>query len=108
MNRLGIAGEIIKYYDKWERLEKNDLVFWLKKYVSDAYPECKNLLEHGTSRGSSTALIQRIMEMTGSKKDSVFSWLNMGRADVKIPFIKLCKLADALNIELDEFLKKQE
>ncbi len=101
---MNIANQILYYYECWEKVDKNVLVSQIEKYVSEEYPECKNLLEHGTTRGSSAALMGRIMEMTDSKKDSVYSWINRSRTSVKIPFLKLCKLASALNVELEKFL----
>lgn len=103
---MSIAKEILTYYERWERIDKNDLVSRIKENVSAVYPECKNWLDHGTTRGSSAALMARLMRMTDSKKEAVYSWINLSRGSTKIPFVKLCKLADALNVELSKFLSE--
>lgn len=36
---------------------------------------------------------QKLSEITGSNKYAVHAWLNHGRSNVKIPFLKLCTIA---------------
>jgi len=105
---MHIASEILLYNQLWENTDKRYLVSQIEKYMAAAYPECTNHLEHRTSRGAASALISHLMRITDSKKDTVYSWLNISREKVKIPFLKLCMLADALNVELSEFLLKEE
>ena len=105
---MSIASEILHYYKLWEDTDKQYLVSQIEKYMAEAYPECTKQPEHRASRGAASALISRLMHITDSKKDSVYSWLNISREKVKIPFFKLCMLADALNVELSEFLLKEE
>ena len=49
--------------------------------------------------------VEKISEITGSKPDTVFAWFNRGRPNVKVPFLKLCKIADYLGSDVAEFFK---
>ena len=48
-----------------------------------------------------------LTEVTGLSDQGVFAWFNKGRK-VKIPFVKLCKIALALNMEVEEILKGEK
>lgn len=47
-----------------------------------------------------------LVNTTNSSKHAVYAWFNRGREDVKIPFLKLCMIADALNISIGILLKE--
>ena len=47
---------------------------------------------------------KRLMDITGSTKHAVYAWLNRGRTDIKIPFLKLCLIADTYNIEVSKLI----
>jgi hypothetical protein len=58
------------------------------------------------SRGYMTpgARLNKLMEITDSKRHAVYAWLNRGRENVKIPFLKLCMIADKLNIDIEKVI----
>jgi len=43
--------------------------------------------------------------LTSSTKHAAYSWMNNGRAKIKIPFIKLCVLADKLNMSVEKLME---
>lgn len=47
---------------------------------------------------------ENLVKITGSNKHAVYAWLNRARTDVKIPFLKLCKIAEVYNIEIIKLL----
>ncbi|MFR7821233.1 MAG: hypothetical protein ACLU24_12020 [Candidatus Pseudoruminococcus sp.] len=47
---------------------------------------------------------QKLSEITGSTKHAVYAWLNHGRSNVKIPFLKLCIIAEVYGIEISKLL----
>lgn len=47
---------------------------------------------------------QKLSEITGSTKHAVYAWLNHGRSNVKIPFLKLCTIAEVYGIEVSKLL----
>lgn len=47
---------------------------------------------------------KRLIEITGSTKHAVYAWLNRGRTNVKIPFLKLCSIAQAYGVEISKLL----
>lgn len=44
--------------------------------------------------------LEKLIEITGSSKHAVYAWLNHGRTDVKIPFLKLCTIAEFYGIDI--------
>ncbi len=48
--------------------------------------------------------MEKLVAITNSSKHAVYAWLNHGRTNVKIPFLKLCMIADALNIDITKLL----
>lgn len=47
-----------------------------------------------------TCRMEKLVEITNSSKHAVYAWLNHGRTNVKIPFLKLCMIADELNTDI--------
>ncbi len=48
--------------------------------------------------------MEKLVTITNSSKHAVYAWLNHGRTNVKIPFLKLCMIADALNTDIIKLL----
>ena len=51
---------------------------------------------------------EKLAEITNSKLQTVYAWINRGRMDVKVPFIKLCMIANALNVDIEKLLSTDE
>ena len=49
--------------------------------------------------------MDKLIDITKSKKDSIYSWLNRSRENVKVPLLKLCMLAVALDVNVSDFLE---
>ena len=95
MNNKLNADIVLELQDKWEHTDKNIIMDNVEYYIGAIYPECT--LKWSTK-------IHTVSELTDSKTDAVYAWFNRGRENVKIPFLKLCKLATSLNVDIENFL----
>lgn len=91
-----MANEYLKLTEVWEKASKEAIAENVRKFLEEKNPECQN---------SFNAIWQKLMDITGSKKHTVYAWLNKSRNDVKIPLLKLCMIADELDVDIFEFLK---
>ena len=48
------------------------------------------------------------MDISGAKKHTVYAWVNRSRENVKVPFLKLCEIAKALDVDVDILLSHAE
>lgn len=92
-----IAKQILQYHKKYEELDKTILVENIEKYLSVKYPECSESFEHK---------MKKLEEITGAKRQAAYAWVNRGRKNIKIPFVKMCIIADALDIDIDKLLEQ--
>lgn len=97
MNNNKLATEILMLNKKRDELDKNDIVENVEYYLGVTYPECKK---------SAGLRLEKIIEITGSNKQTVYSWFNKSRGNVKIPFFKLCMIAEKLDVDIEELLVK--
>lgn len=95
MNNKLNADIILELQERWERADKNTIMDNVEHYICAIYPECALKW---------SAKIHTVSELTDSKTDAVYAWFNRGRENVKIPFLKLCKLATSLNVDIENFL----
>ena len=95
MNRKPLSKEYLELTEIWNNTTKDVIVRNVERFLIIVFPECENF----TSRQ------YKLMEITGSKKDAVYAWLNNGRSNVKVPLYKLCMIAAELNVDVMEFLK---
>lgn len=96
MNRRSVAAEYIALNEIWNNTSKETIVVNVIKYITQAFPECD----------TSTAQQKRIAEITDSKIHTVYAWINLSREQVKIPLLKLCVIADTLNVDIMKLLEK--
>lgn len=92
-----IAAMILDYNDQWKQADSSVIADNVEKCIIGKYPECSATFE---SRWS------KLTEISGAKRQTVYAWLNRSRPDVKIPFLKLCKIAVALDADLADLLSK--
>lgn len=90
-----VAAEIIKLFDEWDQIDKNTLADRVETVLYKKYPECE---------ASWLNKIGHLSQMTGAKPDTVYAWFNRGRGNVKVPFLQLCRIALAMNLDVDTFL----
>lgn len=90
-----IASEFLKYHALWEQTSKGTIADNIEKYLGEKYPQCNN---------SYKTTMEVLVEISGSKKDSVYSWLNRSRENVKVPFLKLCNIAQGLGVDIQDLL----
>lgn len=93
------AKEILQFNDEWQTADKITIINNVDKYLYEKYPMCEKSIRKRT---------ELIIEFTESKKQTVYSWFNKGRENVKIPLFKLCKLAVALDVRVEKFLESQK
>ena len=86
-------------------LELNKL--WNEAGSNTIADNVEEMLENN-GKTSYKAKIETLGEITNSSKHAVYAWLNHGRTNVKIPFLKLCMIADAFNISVIQLLSKNK
>lgn len=94
-----IANKVLTLNEKWEHTDKTTIAENVEKHLYSKFPECS---------ANWSVKVEKISEITGSKPDTVFAWFNRGRPNVKVPFLKLCKIADYLGSDVAEFFKQTE
>lgn len=88
------AEDVLKLEEKWRETKKDVIVDNLEKYLIEKKPECEKF----------KAKIDFLMDITGDKEQTVYAWINRSRKNVKVPFLKLCKIASALGVEVNKLL----
>lgn len=89
---MNTASEILSLNELWQKIDKSILVERLENILS----------QNGVSTFSKQW--KTIMDITGSSKHAVYAWLNKGRNDVKIPFLKLCMIMANYDHDIRVFL----
>lgn len=95
--KINIASEILKYNSIWENTGKETIIANIEKYLYEKYPQCSETYN---------SKMEKMVEISGSKKDSVYSWINKSRTKIKVPFLKLCRIANALDVDIGEMLEE--
>jgi hypothetical protein len=91
-----IAEEILRLEKQWNEMDSTALTENIKAIlISRDYAAYKDR-------------INILMEITGSSKFAVGAWFNTSRNNVKIPFLKVCQIADFFNIDLYRVLNEYE
>lgn len=92
---MKIADTILELEKQWQDLDKKSLTDNIKNALS----------EHGIE--TYTEQLKKLMEITESSYYSTQSWFNMGRENVRIPFLKVCKVASYIDVDLEKLLQKR-
>lgn len=90
-----LAAKILSLNKLWEQTDKVTIAKNVEEYLCTKYPECKT---------AHNIKMERLQEISGSQKNTVYAWVNRSRKDIKVPFLKLCKIADALDIDVKDML----
>lgn len=93
------AKQVLQFNSQWESTNQSIIADNVEKYLYIKFPECL---------GNWSTKVSVISEMTKSKKDTVYAWLNRGRENVKVPLLKLCMLAVEFDVSVEEFFKENE
>lgn len=96
MNK-NIAADILHLNELWEQTNKQIIASNVEEYLYSKYPECKK---------SYKLKMEKLQEISGSQKNTVYAWVNRSRENVKVPFLKLCKISDALGADIYDMLKE--
>lgn len=91
-----IAEQVLKYNKLWEETDKITIADNVERILCTKRPECA---------AKWSTKVNVLAKMTESKPDAVYAWLNRSRGRVKVPFLKLCKIASELNVDVSDFLK---
>lgn len=86
------AKNILELNQLWNEADSNTIA----DNVEDALKahDCKSFGER----------MEKLIDITNSSKHAVYAWLNRGRRNVKIPFLKLCMIAESLDMDVKELL----
>ena len=89
---MNYAKNILKLNKLWDEADSNTIA----DNVEQALTACG--YDNYTDR------MDKLVSITNSSNHAVYAWLNHGRKNIKIPFIKLCMIADALNTDINTLL----
>lgn len=93
-----IATEILNINRLWESTDKITIAENVEYFLCSKFPDCSTY----------NAKMEKLKEITGSRKDTIYAWINRSRGNVKVPFLKLCKIASELDVDIREmFIKKR-
>lgn len=95
MSKSEIAAEVLALNELWDKTDKSVIADNVEKFLYAKHPECQT---------SFKAKMERLMEYSGSQKQTVYAWVNRSRGNVKVPFLKLCMIANALDVDIKELL----
>lgn len=90
--RKNIATEILNVNELWENADKITIAENVEYFLCKKFPECK----------AYKVKMEKLEEITGSQKDTIYAWINRSRGRVKVPLLKLCKIASYLNVDIRE------
>lgn len=90
--KKNIAAEILNINELWEGADKVTIAENVEYFLCQKFPECK----------AYKIKMEKLEEITGSRRDSIYAWINRSRGRVKVPLLKLCKIALALNVDIKE------
>ena len=94
-----IAAQILIYNDLWDKTDKSVIADNVEKYLFLKYPECSGVFD---------TKMNKLEEITGSKRQTIYAWLNRSRDRVKVPLMKLCTIANSLDVDIADLLKKED
>ena len=94
--KKSLVARILSANKQWEQTSKATIAENVEKYLYAKFPECKT---------SYKVKMEKLQEISGSQKNTVYAWVNRSREDVKVPFLKLCKIAKALDVDIEDMLK---
>lgn len=95
---MNLAAQVLDLNAAWESIDKISLAENIENYLAKKYPDCTTY----------TKRLEKLIEITGSKKESVYAWINRGRSNVKAPMLKVCAIAAALDIDVYKLLRRSE
>lgn len=93
-----LAEEFIKYESMHRNTDKTVISSNVLKYVDKKYPFCE---------GIQNRELDILAEITGENRQTVWAWANKSRQNVKVPFLKLCKICTLLDVDITEMLEPE-
>lgn len=92
VRKKNTATEILNINELWETADKITIAENVEYFLCKKFPECK----------AYKVKMEKLEEITGSQKDTIYAWINRSRGRVKVPLLKLCKIASTLNVDIKE------
>lgn len=99
MGTKSIASRILELNQMWIKAEKSVIANNIVRRLLENNPE---LL---AASSVFNAKLDKLSEITGSNKQTVYAWINNGRKNVKVPFLKLCEIAVYLNVDIEDLME---
>ena len=90
---MNTAKKILDLEKQWQEIDKRHLNDNIRAALYS-----RGIVKYADHIGT-------LMEITGASRHSAQSWLNYSREDVKIPFIKFCKIVAWLDMDIEKMLK---
>lgn len=93
-----LATEILNINELWESTDKVTIAENVEYFLRRKFPECK----------AYNIKMKKLEEITGSQKNTIYAWINRSRINVKVPLLKLCKIASTLNVDIKEMFVQRK
>ena len=90
---MGSGKKVLELNEMWENADSNTIAENVKEFLAES------------GHDSFSARMKKLIEITGSSSHTVYAWMNRSRTNVKIPFLKLCMIAEALEKDVEEMLQ---
>lgn len=87
-----VATEILNINELWESTDKITIAENVEYFLCSKFPECTTY----------NVKMEKLEEITGSRRDTIYAWINRSRGNVKVPLLKLCKIASELDVDIRE------
>ena len=91
--QMKIEKEILELYALWDATQSHVIAENVEKKIFEVH-NIKNWEEK----------LKTLANLTGSSNHAVYAWMNRGRERVKIPFIKLCMIAQEYGLSMRDLL----
>lgn len=93
-----IATEILNINELWESADKITIAENVEYFLCEKFPECVTY----------NVKMEKLEEITGSRRNTIYAWINRSRGNVKVPLLKLCKIASELDVDIREMFIQRE
>jgi hypothetical protein len=90
---INLTAKILELHNKWDSADSSVIAGNVENL----------LIANGLSKQNQR--IAELQQVTNSTKHTVYAWFNQSRKDVKIPFLKLCMIAEKYNTNIETLLK---
>lgn len=90
---MGFEKQVVETYRRWENADQAVIATNIVSKLNDMGENTYELR------------VDALMKCTNTNRDAVCAWLNTSRENVKVPFIKLCMIADYMKVDIIKLME---